>query len=265
MIQKIICCKGNNYEIGRRQGELLHPEISQNLMTFWGALEGRGYQKKEFLKRALRHEGLLSSGRLEEIEGIGDGAGIDYPEVLAYNLFHDVAFPEGCTVLMAVGKSSATGETIFLKNSDKVGSESYVVNSYKNKEINVIVLLNPKEGHKIIGVAAAVVLGSALFSTLSLIIACIVKTRERFMGIGQVLTMPIFFASNAIYPLSLMPGWLSAVSHINPLTYQVDILRAMMLTQGTSEYGLLLDFGVLLAVTAVLTSVAAKIYARMGY
>ena len=52
-------------------------------------------------------------------------------------------------------------------------------------------------------VAAAILLitlGSALFSTFSLIIACIVRTRERFMGIGQVLTMPIFFASNAIYP-----------------------------------------------------------------
>jgi hypothetical protein len=155
MIQKIIYCEGNSYVMGRKQGELLHPEISQNLMAFWNALEGRGYQKKELLKKALRHEGLLSSGRLEEIKGIGDGAGIDYPEVLAYNLFHDFAFPEGCTVLMAVGKSSATGDTIFLKNSDKVGSESYVVNSYKNKEINVIVLLNPKEGHKIIGVAAA--------------------------------------------------------------------------------------------------------------
>jgi hypothetical protein len=155
MIQKIIYCEGNSYGMGRKQGELLHPEISQNLMAFWNALEGRGYQKKELLKKALRHEGLLSSGRLEEIKGIGDGAGIDYPEVLVYNLFHDFAFPEGCTVLMAVGKSSATGDTIFLKNSDKVGSESYVVNSYKNKEINVIVLLNPKEGHKIIGVAAA--------------------------------------------------------------------------------------------------------------
>jgi hypothetical protein len=155
MIQKIIYCEGNSYVMGRKQGELLHPEISQNLMAFWNALEGRGYQKKELLKKALKHEGLLSSGRLEEIKGIGDGAGIDYPEVLAYNLFHDFAFPEGCTVLMAVGKSSATGDTIFLKNSDKVGSESYVVNSYKNKEINVIVLLNPKEGHKIIGVAAA--------------------------------------------------------------------------------------------------------------
>ncbi len=122
--------------------------------------------------------------------------------------------------------------------------------------------LNPLN---ILGVAVAIVLGSALFSTLSLIIACIVKTRERFMGIGQVLTMPIFFASNAIYPLSLMPSWLRVVSHLNPLTYEVDILRSLMLTHGTSEYGFLLDFGVLLVATAVLTGIAARMYGRMGY
>jgi ABC-2 type transport system permease protein len=128
--------------------------------------------------------------------------------------------------------------------------------------LGVGINLNPLN---ILGVAAAIVLGAALFATLSLIIACIVKTRERFMGIGQVLTMPIFFASNAIYPLSLMPGWLRAISHLNPLTYEVDILRSLMLTQGTSEYGLLLNFGVLLSVTAVLTSIAARTYGRMGY
>ena len=48
-------------------------------------------------------------------------------------------------------------------------------------------------------VLLVIVIGSGLFATVSLIIACIVKTRERFMGIGQVLTMPLFFASNAIY------------------------------------------------------------------
>ena len=53
----------------------------------------------------------------------------------------------------------------------------------------------------ILGVIAAVILGAAFFSTFSLIIACLVKTRERFMGIGQILTMPLFFASNAIYPI----------------------------------------------------------------
>jgi ABC-2 type transport system permease protein len=117
----------------------------------------------------------------------------------------------------------------------------------------------------ILGVAAAIMLGSGLFSTLSLIIACIVKTRERFMGIGQVLTMPIFFASNAIYPLSLMPAWLSAVSHVNPLTYEVDALRALMLSHGASDYGLPLDFAVLLAASAALIAIAARMYGRMGY
>jgi ABC-2 type transport system permease protein len=117
----------------------------------------------------------------------------------------------------------------------------------------------------ILGVAAIIVLGSGLFSTLSLIIACIVRTRERFMGIGQVLTMPIFFASNAIYPLSLMPSWLSMVSHINPLTYEVDALRALMLVRGASDYGLSVDFAVLLATWVVLTSIAARMYGRMGH
>jgi ABC-2 type transport system permease protein len=117
----------------------------------------------------------------------------------------------------------------------------------------------------ILGVAAAIVLGSALFATLSLIIACIVKTRERFMGIGQVLTMPIFFASNAIYPLSLMPAWLRVASHVNPLIYEVDALRALMLRDVASDYGLCLDFSVLLAVTALLTILAARMYGRMGY
>ena len=77
----------------------------------------------------------------------------------------------------------------------------------------------------IAAVVAVVIPGAAFFSTLSLIIACIVKTRERFMGIGQVLTMPLFFASNAIYPIALMPRWLQVVSHFNPLTYEVDALR----------------------------------------
>jgi ABC-2 type transport system permease protein len=118
---------------------------------------------------------------------------------------------------------------------------------------------------KIAGVIVAIVLGSALFSTFSLIIACLVKTRERFMGIGQVLTMPIFFASNAIYPLSLMPHWLSTISHLNPLTYEVDVLRALMLTGGASDYGLGIDFGVLLGTSVILSAIAAKMYARMGY
>jgi len=113
------------------------------------------------------------------------------------------------------------------------------------------------------GVLVVVILGSALFSTFSLIIACLVKTRERFMGIGQVLTMPLFFASNAIYPISVMPVWLQAISQVNPLTYQVDALRLLMITGGTTVYGLPLDMGVLLGTTVFLVILAARLYPRV--
>ncbi len=119
-------------------------------------LRAQGHDKSEVIENAFKHERLWAPERLEEIEGIGTGAGIEYPEALAYNLYHDLAFPEECTVLMALGKASATGNTIFLKNSDKVGSDSYAGPScYKNKEMNVILALNPDGGNKTIGVAAA--------------------------------------------------------------------------------------------------------------
>jgi len=112
----------------------------------------------------------------------------------------------------------------------------------------------------LLGVALAVVLGGALFSTFSFVIACIVKTRERFMGIGQVLTMPLFFASNAIYPLTLMPGWLRAIASYNPLTYLVNALRALMIEGGESTVGLGVDVLVLASVFVALVIIGARRY-----
>ncbi len=114
-----------------------------------------------------------------------------------------------------------------------------------------------------VGVLTIVLLGAALFSTLSLIVACLVKTRERFMGIGQILTMPLFFASNAIYPISIMPDWLRVISHINPLSYQVDALRALMIKNGPSSFGVGIDFCVLIAATFILVIIGARLYPRV--
>jgi ABC-2 type transport system permease protein len=112
----------------------------------------------------------------------------------------------------------------------------------------------------VLEVLLAVVLGSCIFSTFSLIIACIVKTRERFMGIGQVLTMPLFFASNAIYPLEMMPGWLKAIAAFNPLTYLVDVLRDAMIEGGQSTHGLVADFGIMAGIFLFMLFIAARLY-----
>ncbi len=116
----------------------------------------------------------------------------------------------------------------------------------------------------LLGVLLVVMLGAAFFSTFSLIIACLVKTRERFMGIGQVLTMPLFFASNAIYPIAMMPDWLQVISHINPLTYEVDALRALMLSGATSAYGVGADALILLAATTALVMIGGRLYPRVA-
>ncbi len=116
----------------------------------------------------------------------------------------------------------------------------------------------------IAGVFAGVLLGSGIFSTFSLIIACIVRTRERFMGIGQLLIMPMFFASNAIYPLKLMPGWLKAIAHVNPLTYLVEVLRGFMLPEYANVRGGGADFAILLGIFAVLQLIAIRLYPTLA-
>jgi ABC-type uncharacterized transport system permease subunit len=55
------------------------------------------------------------------------------------------------------------------------------------------------------------------------------------VGIGQAITMPLFFSSNALYPTALMPGWLQAISRVNPLSYEVNALR-WLLIGGADEH-----------------------------
>jgi ABC-2 type transport system permease protein len=126
--------------------------------------------------------------------------------------------------------------------------------------VGVGIVWNPLNLSLVVVVA---VLTSGLFSTLSLIIASLVKTRERFMGIGQVLTMPLFFTSNAIYPLSMMPSWLQVIARLNPLTYSVDALRGLMIVGGSSAYGIGWDILVLFAILVALVLIGAKLYPKV--
>ncbi|MGP8298501.1 ABC transporter permease [Streptomyces inhibens] len=114
---------------------------------------------------------------------------------------------------------------------------------------------------RLLGVVVAVVLGSAFFSCLSMTIAGIVLTRDRLMGIGQAITMPLFFASNALYPVAIMPGWLQTVSKLNPLSYQVDALRGLLL--GTQAH-LALDYAVLVAAAALGIAAASSLLGRLA-
>ena len=76
-----------------------------------------------------------------------------------------------------------------------------------------------------------------------------------------MITMPLFFASNALYPVSVMPGWLQVLSHINPLSYEVSALRGMLI--GTSA-NLLLDFGVMVFAVVLGIITASSLVSRLA-
>jgi ABC-2 type transport system permease protein len=113
---------------------------------------------------------------------------------------------------------------------------------------------------RLLVVLVTVLLGAAFFAALSMVLAGIVMTRDRLMGIGQAITMPLFFASNALYPVSLMPHWVRAVSKVNPLSYEVNALRGVLLGVHTS---VLTDLGVLLLAVVLSVAAASAILPRL--
>jgi ABC-2 type transport system permease protein len=110
-------------------------------------------------------------------------------------------------------------------------------------------------------VVIIVMLGAGFFTGLSMIIASVVKTRERFMGIGQVITLPLFFASSAIYPISIMPAWLQVVAYLNPLSYMVDGLRSLLVTGSLTT--LPADIAILSGVTLAISITSAYMYPKV--
>jgi ABC-2 type transport system permease protein len=114
---------------------------------------------------------------------------------------------------------------------------------------------------RLIGAALVLALGSAFFSCLSMSIAGLVVARDRLMGIGQAITMPLFFSSSALYPASIMPGWLQVISKVNPLTYEVEALRGLLIGTATTLW---LDATVLAGATIVAITCAALLLPRLA-
>lgn len=114
---------------------------------------------------------------------------------------------------------------------------------------------------KLIAAAVILALGSAFFSCLSMTLAGLVVARDRLMGIGQAITMPLFFSSSALYPTKIMPGWLQVISKINPLSYEVEALRGLLIGTTTTLW---LDAVVLVGATIVSITCAALLLPRLA-
>jgi ABC-2 type transport system permease protein len=73
------------------------------------------------------------------------------------------------------------------------------------------------------------------------------------MAVINLLNLPLLFASNAMLPVTIMPGWLQTVVKLNPVSYANDATRQMLLGSTTTLAPLWADFGVLAAFAGILS------------
>jgi ABC-2 type transport system permease protein len=110
-------------------------------------------------------------------------------------------------------------------------------------------------------------------TAFGVMIAVRIKQMQSFMGVMQMIVMPMFFISGALFPVAGLPGWLTVLNRLDPLTYAVDPMRRIVfnhltispaarhaLDPGVTWWGwhvpALLEAGVIVALGLVMLAIA---------
>jgi ABC-2 type transport system permease protein len=120
---------------------------------------------------------------------------------------------------------------------------------------------------------------SFMITALGLVLASRVKQVQSAMPLVQMIITPLMFLSGALFPLSRLPGWLTVVTHINPMTYAVEPVRAAVFDRlsmspqvrsvldpgiwwGSWQVPVSVQVGLVVLASLILLFAAVKLFAR---
>jgi ABC-2 type transport system permease protein len=86
----------------------------------------------------------------------------------------------------------------------------------------------PYDPALLLGLFGLMLLIAFTVTAFGVMVATRVKQIQTFTTVMQMLVMPLFFLSGALYPVSGLPTWLEALTRLNPLTYAVDPMRRLV-------------------------------------
>jgi len=113
-------------------------------------------------------------------------------------------------------------------------------------------------GGVLVTILAAVLLTVA-FAAISNAVALIVRQQQALIGISQLLTLPLLFASSATMDTELAPSWVRAVARFNPMEWAVAASRSA-LSRDPDRSGIALHLLALALLAAVLGLVATRAF-----
>ena len=86
----------------------------------------------------------------------------------------------------------------------------------------------PYSVRSILGVFGMMLLLAFAMTAFGVMIAVRIKQMQSFMGVTQMVVMPMFFISGALFPVTGLPGWLAFLNRLDPITYAVDPMRKLL-------------------------------------
>jgi ABC-2 type transport system permease protein len=97
----------------------------------------------------------------------------------------------------------------------------------------IMILLAPLVGVPysvalVVGIFALQLLLAFTITAFGVMIAVRIKQMQAFFGVMQMIVMPMFFISGALFPVANLPGWLTVLNRIDPLTYAVDPMKSLV-------------------------------------
>jgi ABC-2 type transport system permease protein len=113
---------------------------------------------------------------------------------------------------------------------------------------------------------------SFTLTAFGVMMAARIKQIQAFMALTQMVVLPLFFLSGALYPLNGLPTWLTVLTRIDPITYIVDPMRHAVfdhltvsslavhaLSPGITWFGWVVPLGLSLAIVALMGTVMLAI------
>jgi ABC-2 type transport system permease protein len=80
----------------------------------------------------------------------------------------------------------------------------------------------------VLGILGLQLLLAFSITAFGVMVAARIKQMQAFMGVMQMIVMPMFFISGALFPVAALPAWLAVLNRLDPLTYAVDPMRRLV-------------------------------------
>jgi ABC-2 type transport system permease protein len=114
---------------------------------------------------------------------------------------------------------------------------------------------------------------SFAITCIGVLVAVRIKSFQAFMALVQIIIMPMFFLSGALFPFRNLPTWLEIATHLDPLTYAVDPMRRAVLAHidgsellslhwGTWQVPTALELAIVLGTGILALAIAAREFGR---